>query len=270
EAEKVIIGPSQHTPEEELLKLKNEVGENNVISLGGGSIIDAVKIISPKLHIAIPTTLSGAEHTAIAGFTRASIKVSVKVNPPNIIILDPFVLEYTPKRLLITSAFRALDHAVEAYYSTKANLFTDALAYQGYKYLVECLEVGELFKCQIGTWISALSFMYAGRGLSHVFGYIFGPRFNIPHGVTSCISLPNAIKFNYPVAKKKIESLDNNLHERILGLMKKYGIEERLSKYAELNEALKYSTLLSELVNSSENPRKMSNDDALEFIRSCF
>jgi len=195
---RVVLGPSQHTPEEELSKLKEELKDNSetIISLGGGSIIDAVKILSPKIHIAIPTTLSGAEHTAIAGFTRGSIKVTEKVRPPDVVILDPLALNYTPKKLLITSAFRALDHAIEAYYSTKANLFTDSLAREGYKYLTECVErEGEedLVKCQVGAWLSSLAFMYAGRGISHVFGYIFGPRFNIPHGVTSCISLPKAI-----------------------------------------------------------------------------
>jgi len=169
-AMRVVLGPSQHTPEEELSRLREELKGNEeitIISLGGGSIIDAVKLLSPKIHIAIPTTLSGAEHTAIAGFTRGSIKVVGKARPPNIVILDPLALSYTPKRLLVTSAFRALDHAIEAYYSTKANLFTDSLAREGYKYLTECLEgEGEegLMKCQVGTWLSSLAVMYAGRG----------------------------------------------------------------------------------------------------------
>jgi len=275
-ASRVVLGPSQHTPEEEFSRLKEELKDNNetIISLGGGSIIDAVKLLSPKIHIAIPTTLSGAEHTAIAGFTRGNIKVTEKVKPPDVVILDPLALNYTPRRLLVTSAFRALDHAIEAYYSTKANLFTDSLAREGYKYLMECLEredKGEdLIKCQAGTWLSSLAFMYAGRGISHVFGYIFGPRFNIPHGVTSCISLPKSIEFNYQVAKEKIDSLDKNLHDRIMELMRRNNINEKLSNYAKLEDVVNYAELLKEFTNSSENPRKISYDEALEFIKSCY
>jgi len=274
---RVVLGPSQHTPEEELAKLKEELKDNSeitIISLGGGSIIDAVKILSPRIHIAIPTTLSGAEHTDSAGFTKGSIKVAEKVRPPNVVILDPLALNYTPKKLLVTSAFRALDHAIEAYYSTKANLFSDSLARESYRYLTECLEGGgegeNLIKCQAGTWLSSLAFMYAGRGISHVFGYIFGPRFNIPHGVTSCISLPKAIEFNYQVAKEKIDSLDKNLRDKIMELMRKNNISERLSNYAKLEDVVNYAELLKEFTNSSENPRKISYDEALEFIKSCY
>jgi alcohol dehydrogenase class IV len=51
-----------------------------LISVGGGSPIDATKVIAFKVHeqtgswfpsIAIPTTLSAAETTALAGYTNA-------------------------------------------------------------------------------------------------------------------------------------------------------------------------------------------------------
>jgi maleylacetate reductase len=268
---KVIGGPSQHTPEEELIQLKGELkGHSEIISLGGGSIIDAVKALMPEFHIAIPTTLSGAEHTAIAGYTKDGIKTSIKTRPPNIIILDPYALKNTPRRLLFTSAFRALDHAIEAIYSKRATLFTDALATQGYKYITQCLRNNDLLKCQIGTWLSSLAFMYAGRGLSHIFGYIFGPKFNIPHGVTSCISLPEAIKFNYPIAGEKLKILEDDVYNRIITLLNELGIRESLSKYVSLEEALKYAKLLKDMVNNSENPREMSYEDAENFIKLLF
>jgi alcohol dehydrogenase class IV len=32
-------------------------------------------------------------------------------------------------------------------------------------------------------------------GLSHLLGHQIGPRWNVPHGVTSCITLPNSMRF---------------------------------------------------------------------------
>ncbi|MEM3230290.1 MAG: iron-containing alcohol dehydrogenase [Metallosphaera sp.] len=261
---KIVRGPSQHTPKEELESLSSLIENKVVLSLGGGSVIDAVKLSSPRFHISIPTTLSGAEHTAVAGYSEGGLKKSARVTPPNVVILDPTVLRWTPRRLLVTTAFRALDHAVEARSSTRSSPFTDALASKGYEYLVKCLESWDLGLCQVGTWLASLSFMYAGRGLSHVFGYVFGPAFNIPHGVTSCISLVEAVKFNG--GAKKL----GNVVETLEALLEKHGVKERLSNYSRLDDALKYSRVLKELTNSSENPRKMTDDDAVRFIRSVY
>jgi maleylacetate reductase len=269
-SKKIMIGPSQHTPEEELKRLEPLLNSKYVISVGGGSIIDAVKLSNPYHHLAIPTTLSGAEHTGVAGFTKDGIKLSKKVRPPDTVILDPNVFVNTPDWLLYTTAFRALDHAIEAIYSIKASLLTDALSIQGYKYLTKCLEKKDLLQCQIGVLLSSKAFMYAGAGLSHVFGYIFGPAFNIPHGVTSCISLVQAIIFNMPNVRGRLDLLDTDVVGRLNYLMEKLNINEKLSKYASLEDALKMSTLLVNLVNNSENPRKLTKDSAEMFIKSLF
>ncbi|BCS93521.1 iron-containing alcohol dehydrogenase [Metallosphaera javensis (ex Sakai et al. 2022)] len=259
----VIRGPSQHTPKAEL-EVLSKIKGRNVISLGGGSIIDAVKISSPAFHVSVPTTLSGAEHTAVAGYTDDGIKKTVRTRPPDVVILDPLSLTGTPERLVVTTAFRALDHAVEASYSTKSSPFTDALSAKGYEYLVNCLVKWDLELCQVGTWLASLSFMYGGRGLSHVFGYVYGPAFNIPHGVTSCISLIEAVKFNGGAPKL------GNVVETLEKILEKYRIKESLSKYTTLEGALTHAKKLSEMTNASENPRKMSVEEAKEFIETVY
>ena len=71
----VIEGPRQHTPEEDVIKLSEKLKEYEVvIGLGGGSIIDGIKITFNGYYIAIPTTFSGAEHTKSGGFTSEGIK----------------------------------------------------------------------------------------------------------------------------------------------------------------------------------------------------
>lgn len=93
---------------------------------------------------------------------------------------------------------------------------------------------------------------------------MFGPAFNIPHGVTSCISLVEAVKFNGGANKL------GNVVETLETLLENHGVKERLSNYSRLDDALKYSRVLKELTNSSESPRKMTDDDAVRFIKSVY
>src|SRR5688572_9948432 len=49
--------------------------------------------------------------------------------------------------------------------------------------------------CQVAAWLSVFGMINAGFGLSHVFGHQIGPRWDVPHGLTSCIMLPHAMRF---------------------------------------------------------------------------
>ncbi|EHP70343.1 alcohol dehydrogenase, class IV [Metallosphaera yellowstonensis MK1] len=268
-----VMGPSQHTPEDQLVQLREALRDAEVVvSLGGGSIIDAVKISHEGYHVSVPTTLSGAEHTTVAGFTREGTKRSIIRRAPDMVILDPDALRYTPRDLLVTTGVRALDHAVEALYSVRASPYTDALAREGFSILYECLwNLEDLLQCQIGTWLSSQAFMYAGRGLSHIFGYIFGPRFNIPHGVTSCISLAEAIRFNMTFSREKLRSLGgDSLPSRIESLLERWNVRKRLRDYVSLEEALRLGEDLAVANNSSENPTKMDVLEAVEFIKRVY
>jgi len=277
----VTEGPRQHSPEEDLGVLEGKLRDYDVVvSLGGGSVIDPVKTLSKGTHIAIPTTLSGAEFTDIAGFTKGGFKVVTRAREPDMIILDPEATLETPMWLLMSTGVRALDHAIEALYSTNASLFTDQLAIAGFRLMMECLEslhgnpndLDTRHRCQVGSLYSAIAMRYAGRGLSHAFGYVFGPRFNIPHGVTSCISLPIAIRFNYEVAKDKLKLIEGNeaLHTTIEGLLRRIGLVYSLSQFANMEDALPLAERLRDYVNASSNPRKISLRDAEEFIREAY
>jgi alcohol dehydrogenase len=42
--------------------------------------------------------------------------------------------------------------------------------------------------------MSVQGIAHAGLGLSHALGHQIGPRWNVAHGVTSCITLPHAMR----------------------------------------------------------------------------
>ncbi|ARM75488.1 iron-containing alcohol dehydrogenase [Acidianus manzaensis] len=273
----VIEGPKQHTPEDDVKKLSNFIQRYEiVIGLGGGSIIDGIKLANPKYFIAIPTTLSGSEHTKNAGFTVEGTKTSKEGKEADVVILDPYTTLETPKWLLLSSGIRALDHAIEALYSNYSNLFSDSLAIEGYRKLIDCLpkidSIQARLDCQIGEWLSSLTMRYVKMGMSHMFGYVYGPRFNIPHGITSCISLPEAIKINYQASKQKIKAIENDepLYQFIYNFLKSLNIIKRLSEYTIFEEALKYIDIFIQFTNNSGNPIKIDEKIATQFLEEVY
>lgn len=157
-----------HTPREAVLQAAEEVrtsGADMLVAFGGGSVIDAVKMIQlcvwngiesyddfdrhmppvradpsgrpdPGRHrlraIAVPTTFSAAEFNWYAGCTdtRRSIKqgFSHPYFVPRTIILDPAATAATPVSLLLSTGVKAVDHAVERLCSASANALGDTLS----------------------------------------------------------------------------------------------------------------------------------------------
>ena len=170
------------------------------------------------LHIAVPTTLSAAEMTPAGGVTdeRTHVKHGV-VDPrlqPKVVIYDPELTRDTPDWLWVATGMRALDHAIEAVYSARRQSFTDALAAQAIQQLMRHLQLGLQGEwdavrlshrgyCQLGAWCSLYAGFNTGLGLSHAMGHQVGPMWNVPHGVTSCITLPHAMRFMAGVAPER-------------------------------------------------------------------
>ena len=120
----------QHAPIKQLDEATEQVMKDNdidtIISIGGGSPIDSAKAISYRLnerqpgkflhHISIPTTLSAAECTFGAGYTgEDGVKTGVSSPElaPHAILYDAKFMLDTPPWLLMSTAMRAMDHAME-------------------------------------------------------------------------------------------------------------------------------------------------------------
>jgi alcohol dehydrogenase len=217
----------QHVPSCSVVELGLVIGQHRadcVISFGGGSPIDTVKAAVHSLmtaggglpsadegpvHIAVPTTLSAGEFTAVAGITDEQTRVKRAVSDPRlvprVVITDPGVTLETPAWLWAASGVRALDHAVETIYSARQHPLSDAAASRGLAMLLEHLpaslsttgaaQMEHRLQCQLGAWLSVFGMPNAGLGLSHALGHQIGPRWNVPHGITSCITLPHAMRF---------------------------------------------------------------------------
>jgi alcohol dehydrogenase class IV len=221
---RVFAGARQHVPATavaELAQVVDATGADCLVSFGGGSPIDAAKAAVLRQlagagtaaatgdalpHVAIPTTLSAGEFTAVVGITDEASRVKHATRDPRlaprVVVLDPELTVATPTWLWAASGMRAVDHAVETLYSNNqhpvsASQAATALAMLAAD-LVPSLDTASgldhRMKCQTAAWMSVQGLAYAGLGLSHALGHQIGPRWNVAHGVTSCITLPHAMR----------------------------------------------------------------------------
>ena len=223
----VFSGIIQHVPRGTVNDLEKEilrVDADSLVSFGGGSPIDSSKVAIYGLlenrelvHIAVPTTLSAAEYTHAGGVTDEKTRVKSGVYDtrvlPRTVIADPALTLSTPDWLWVSTGIRALDHAIECAYAIRHQPISDALAAKSIALFVEHLhpsisttgeeQLAHRGNCQFASWYSIFGAMNTRFGLSHLLGHQIGPRWDVPHGVTSCITLPHAMRFMAEIAAER-------------------------------------------------------------------
>jgi alcohol dehydrogenase len=301
----VFKDAKQHVPSCTVVELALAIDHGHadcVISFGGGSPIDTVKAAihtvltaggggpstdEGPVHIAIPTTLSAGEFTAVVGITDERTRVKRAVSDPRLVprtvYTDPTVTLETPAWLWAASGVRALDHAVETIYSARQHPLGIAVAARGLSMLLEHLPAGlsttgeeqleHRLQCQLGAWLSVFGIANAGLGLSHAVGHQIGPRWNVPHGVTSCITLPHAMRFMAtaapgrfgPIAQAFGVPFDSDATaaarecaDRMARFIAQFGLPQRLRDVQvpldEIREAAGVIHAILEDANASERP----------------
>jgi len=208
-----------------------------LISFGGGSPIDAAKAVAFALatgldltdpraasvarqftpgsddllpHLAIPTTLSAAELSGLAGFTTEDEHEKVGLRSaaliPRVVFYDAELSLETPLALWLSTGIRAVDHAVETLLAPGSHPLPDTLALEALRRLQASLlathaepsDLAARTESQLGAWFSFTLPGPAAAGLSHTLGKRIGSRHAIPHGVSSCLLLPHVMRYLAP------------------------------------------------------------------------
>jgi len=268
----VFSGIKQHAP---ISGIKQAISEakkaraDSLISLGGGSPIDSTKVVVKELsenfaqptiaHLAIPTTLSAAEFSHSAGMTDDISKRKTGVRDPRLvprfIFLDPKITVDTPAWLWACTGIRSLDHAVESIYSARHQPYVDTLALESITLLFRNLklstdnptEIAARLACQTAAWMSFAGVQSVGTGLSHAIGRVIGATWDIPHGMTSCLTLAEVMRQQarkHPdrlalIARAEGQDLKGlsdteqalSAADRVEQLVKDLGLSKRLSDY---------------------------------------
>ena len=173
-----------HAPLDNVLDLRRTLAREKpdlIVSIGGGSVIDTVKVaaladaadarsteeiaalrvtvneageqVAPfqpstlLRQVAIPTTLSGAEFGTIGGAVDSKRNIKDIYTHPQMcadsIIYDAQLCRLTPNELWIATAMRAVDHAVETVLSVGATPFTDGPALHALRLFARSLRAGD-------------------------------------------------------------------------------------------------------------------------------
>jgi alcohol dehydrogenase class IV len=192
-----------------------------LVIFGGGSPIDTAKLVVVRMRdaghpgvkqVVLPTTLSAGEFTHAAGITDETTRVKhVQVDPdmqPEVILYDPELTRPTPADLWLTTGIKALDHAVEGVWWPAAHPMLVSLRLAAIADLRTHLAASrdpdameDRLACMHAAWKSIWGLLGAkkvGFRLSHPLGHQIGARWDVPHGVTSCVALPAAARFLKP------------------------------------------------------------------------
>lgn len=264
-----------------------------IIALGGGSAIDAAKAImdfSRKLgelkemqFIAIPTTSgTGSEVTSFSVITDEikHIKYPLVSDEflPDVAILEPELVKSVPSSIVADTGMDVLTHAIEAYVSTAATDFSDALAEKAvelvFEYLLKSYRSSEDIeakeKMHNASCIAGLAFNLASLGINHAIAHNIGGKLHIPHGRTNAILLPYVIEFNseiegfnpnkYSIAAKKYAQLAKLVG--IEGSTTRMLVKNFIHAITKLQHEMKMPTRLQECKISLEDINKLKQEIA--------
>ncbi len=239
-----------HTPWPSVIEAANAVREAKpdlILTVGGGTAVDTVKILqialahgittiegldavrasvgpdgkrivpaikpSPVRQVIVPTTLSAAEFSNLAGGTDLRTRLKHSFTAPDIgaraVILDPAATLHTPEWLWLSTGIRAVDHAVEALCSIEANAYCDGLCLHALRLLSENLlktrqepkDLAFRLACQQAAWLAGSTIARLPYGASHGIGHALGAAADVPHGHTSCVMLPHVMRYNLPATR---------------------------------------------------------------------
>lgn len=202
-----------------------------VVGLGGGSSMDAAKIIAVlAVHpgkvedlfapdsvpgrglptIMMPTTAgTGSEATvnSILTDTKNHVKRGIvsRYLMPDVAVVDPLLTLSCPPKVSAASGMDTLTHAIESYVSVKATPHTRLYALEGVRLCARHLRTAVLNGANVegregmarASLYSGISISNAGTAAVHALAYPIGAEFHTPHGVANALLLPYVMEFNY-------------------------------------------------------------------------
>lgn len=258
---------------EELGKVNPDV----IIALGGGSSIDAAKAImdfSKKIlkidsmeFIAIPTTSgTGSEVTSFSVITDKAKGTKYPLVSddllPDVAVLDPELVKSVPNFITADTGMDVITHALEAYVSTNATDFSDALAEKAvtlaFNNVVEAYQNGENMvareKMHNASCLAGLAFNAASLGLNHGIAHVLGGKFHVPHGRTNALLLPHIVEYNADIVGYDTRNFSEAAIKycniaRLLGLPSsnpRMGVKSLINEIKKLQKVMNMPTTLKD------------------------
>lgn len=192
-----------------------------LVALGGGRVIDVAKAaaaVTGAAVAALPTTLSGAEMTAIHRLPAGHERRVRAMRRPALVLADPEAMAGRPGPGLRASAMNALAHGADSLYTSLANPLAELAALRGAAELAAALD-GEPAgrdapRLALGSLLCGYAIDSAGFGLHHVVCQSLVRACGTPHAETNAAFLPVAVRFLRPQAPRPFDRLAEALGTR--------------------------------------------------------
>jgi alcohol dehydrogenase len=147
--------------------------------------------------------------------------------------LEPELTISMPPKVTRNTGLDALAHSFEAYVSTGASDFTDALAEKAVELVLQHLPLAYFdgsnmearSKMQLAATMAGAAFSASGLGLAHGLGHAIGSVYGFPHGISVGLYLPYVIRYN---------STDERAKRKYADLARKNGYDSCLDMLREL------------------------------------
>ena len=217
-------------------------GADIVVSVGGGSPLDAGKLIALKTTherplqeyddaiggdayitpnippiINVPTTAGTGSEVGRSGVVtlEATGRKTVIFSPylmAKAAILDPELTVSMPPRVTAATGFDALTHCIEAYLSTGDHPMADGIALMGIelcaKHLPRAVEAGADLVARGAMMKAAMMGAVAfqkGLGVCHSLAHPLSSEKNLHHGLSNALCLPAVVDFNNAAVPDRVE-----------------------------------------------------------------
>lgn len=225
----IEANPSVATVEKATEKFK-ESGADFIVAFGGGSPMDVAKAVGVVVKyggsiteyegahkvpgpiiplIAIPTTAgTGSEVTAFSVITDHSRDYKLTVFSyellPAYAILDAELITTAPASVAAACGIDAFIHAEEAYISTAASPFSDAMAEKAMaligknirRFVANRGDMEAAEAMMVGSLFAGIAFSFARLGNVHAMSHPVSAFFDVPHGVANAVLLPVVAEYN--------------------------------------------------------------------------
>lgn len=209
-----------------------EVGARAVVGIGGGSVLDAAKMVAlltsnqggsanwfgvvepaaprPVLVLVPTTTGTGAEVTRISMITEGGEKriASSRSFVPDLVVLDQDLVVGLPPHVKASTGLDALAHAAESVLSTSSTALTEHNAIEAIRIAMAELtaayegDADATGRMLVAAYLAGLA-LNAGVVLGHSLGYAINHEKSMAHGTTTGLALAYTIAYDRNVEERR-------------------------------------------------------------------